>query len=216
MGVLSLPRGAMAVALVASMLAACNHYVRRDEFNATIADLRAADSRLDAQRQALAQQLQALSRRHDTVASQVAQRKDGGTVRGIRIDTVAYFDSGRATLDAEARALLDDFARAVTDSHADAMITAEGFADAAGPSAANRRLGLQRAQAVRNYLIERGGLHPAQVQAVSYGEDENRQVVPGASGADGRENRRVALVVDYVGPQVSLSSRERQQAVSGR
>lgn len=204
------------VVAMASLLVACSSYVRRDEFNATVADLRAADARLDVHRQQLAQELQALSRRYDTVASQIAERKDARAASGIRIDTVAYFDSGAASLDAHAKALLDAFARTVTDSHADAMITAEGFADAAGPAEANRRLGQRRAEAVRRYLIKHGGLHPAQVQAVSYGEDENRQVVPGGSGPDGHENRRVALVVDYAGPQVSLSSRQRERASAGR
>lgn len=216
MSMTKFPRITLAVAVAASLLAACSHYVRRDEFNAALADLRGVDARLDAQRQTLAQQLQVLSRRHDTVASQVAEQKDKNVVPGIRIDTVAYFDSGAVSLDAHAKALLDDFARAVTSSHADAMITAEGFTDADGPAEANRRIGLQRAQAVRDYLVEQGGLHPAQVQAVSYGEDENRQVVPGGSGPNGRENRRVALVIDYAGPQVSLSSRRREQASVGR
>jgi peptidoglycan-associated lipoprotein len=204
------------IVAMASLVVACSSYVRRDEFNATVADLRAVDARLDAHRQALAQELQVLSRRYDTVASQIVERKDASAASGIRIDTVAYFDTGVASLDAHAKALLDAFARTVTDSHADAMITAEGFSDAAGQAEANRRLGQRRAESVRSYLIEHGGLHPAQVQAVSYGEDENRQIVPGGSGSEGHENRRVSLVVDYAGPQVSLSSRRREQASADR
>ena len=40
----------------------------------------------------------------------------------------------------------------------------------------------------------------AQVRAVSYGEDSRRQLVPGEWGEDGAANRRVSLVVDYLGP----------------
>lgn len=217
MSLFQFTRVTLVVAMTVLLLAACNRYVRRAEFNAAVADLRAADARSDAQRDALAKELQVVSRRYDTVASQIAKQKEGqDAMRGIRIDTVAYFDSSEVSLDARAKALLDDFARTVTSSHADAMITAEGFTDAAGPAEANRQLGLQRAQAVRDYLVEQGGLHPAQVQAVSYGEDEDRQVVRGGSGSDGRENRRVALVVDYVGPEVSLSSDLREQASDDR
>lgn len=42
-------------------------------------------------------------------------------------------------------------------------------------------------------------ISPAQLRAVSYGEDKNRQVRTGATGAEGRDNRWVALVVDYAG-----------------
>lgn len=199
------------VVLTVAALAACSSYVRRDEFDATIADLRASDARLDAQRQALAQALQGLSGKYDAIAGTV--REEGE--RGIRVDTVAYFDSGDAKLSDQAQRLLDDFADAIKASHGNAMITVEGFTDPSGPAAANERLGMRRAEAVRDYLVERGGLHPAQVQAVSYGEAENRLVVPGAAGADGRENRRVSLVIDYPGPRMSVLP-ESQEGKSAR
>lgn len=42
------------------------------------------------------------------------------------------------------------------------------------------------------------GLSADQVRAVSYGEDRNRLIRPGAWGDDGLANRRVALVIDFV------------------
>lgn len=206
------PRTTLAVALAAAGLAACSSYVRRDEFDTTVADLRATDARLDSQGQALAQQLQGLSQKYDAVVSTI-RRSDGGDAgpRGIRVDTVAYFKSGQAILDESAKPLLDDFARAVNANHANAMITVEGFTDTAGPAEANRQLGLQRANAVRDYLVTQAGLHPAQVRAVSYGEAQNRQLVPGATGSDGRENRRVSLVIDYAGPQVDIETIEKRE-----
>lgn len=36
-------------------------------------------------------------------------------------------------------------------------------------------------------------------RAMSNGEDQNRQVRAGATAAEGRDNRRVALVIDYAG-----------------
>ena len=75
----------------------------------------------------------------------------------------------------------------------------EGFADPAGSTAYNLRLGKLRAEEVRSYLISRGGLSEQQVRAVSYGEEVDRQVVPGAAGPGeaGRENRRAVIVIDH-------------------
>jgi peptidoglycan-associated lipoprotein len=78
------------------------------------------------------------------------------------------------------------------------LITVEGFADPAGSRSYNRKLGMQRANAVRDFLVS-SGLAADQVRAVSYGEDSNRQVVKGASHARGADNRRVSLTVDATG-----------------
>lgn len=193
----AIPRNALLVAVLATAtLTACNYFVRRDEFDATVGELRAADARLDARLQSLAGDLQTLSRKYDAALSAT----EGG---GLRIDTVAYFGTGDASLDKRTRQMLTDYARTIHTHRGNAIITVEGFADASGPSGFNARLGQRRADAVRDYLIEQGGLHPAQVQAVSYGEAENRQIIPGAVGRDGRENRRVSLVVDYAGPRMA-------------
>jgi peptidoglycan-associated lipoprotein len=117
-----------------------------------------------------------------------------------RVETGAHFATGDATLAEQDKALLDDFARVIRSSHREALITVEGFADPAGFTAYNKRLGRRRAKAIRDYLTASGGLSASQVRAVSYGEDKNRQVRPGATGEGGRDNRRVALVIDYAGP----------------
>lgn len=191
----------IALALATTVVAGCSRFIQRDEFDATIGELRATDARLESRLQDLDQRLQSLSQKYDASISRIG----GGD--GIRVDTTAaYFDIGEAKLSTRARELLDDFARAVSRSHGNAMITVEGFTDPAGSTAFNQRLGQRRAEAARDHLIKRAGLHPMQVQAVSYGEAENRQVRPGATGESGRDNRRIALVVDYPGPQVSVSS----------
>lgn len=56
---------------------------------------------------------------------------------------------------------------------------------------------------MRDYLVTTAGLPAEQVRAVSYGEEEDRQVRPGASGDAGQDNRRVGLIVDYAGPQTA-------------
>lgn len=172
-----------AVALGAVALTGCTKYIKRDEFDATVADLRATDQKLQGQ-------IDSLSQKHDALVTQLAGR--------VRVETGAHFATNDATLSEEDKPLLDDFARVIRDNHSDALITVEGFADPAGSAALNRRLGLKRAQSVRDYLVS-AGLNANQVRAVSYGEDRNRQVREGQSGDAGRDNRRVSLVVDYAG-----------------
>ena len=174
----------LAVLVTAVTLAGCTSYIKRDEYDAAIADLRAADQRMQSQ-------IDGLSQKYDALVTQVAGR--------IRVETGAHFATGDATLGEEDKPLLDDFAKAVTSSHSDAVVTVEGFADPAGSAGFNQRLGMRRAEAVRDYLVGTAGMQAGQVRAVSYGEATNRQVRPGATGDAGSDNRRVSLVVDYAG-----------------
>ncbi len=174
----------LAVSLSAIALGGCSNYIKRAEFDSTIAELRATDQRLQSQ-------IDALSQKHDALVTQLAGR--------TRVETGAHFATNDATLSEQDKPLLDDFARVLHDSHSDAIVTVEGFADPAGSAAYNKRLGQRRAEAVRDYLVSTGGLAATQVRAVSYGEDRNRQVREGAVGDAGRDNRRVALVIDYAG-----------------
>lgn len=180
----------LALVLASTTVAGCSQYIKREEFDSTVADLRAADARLESQ-------IQELSAKHDALVTQVAGR--------TRVDTAAYFVTGDATLSEDAKPLLDDFANAIRSSHSSAVITVEGFADPSGSTAFNKRLGQRRADAARDYLVGTAGLPAEQVRSVSYGEDENRQVRPGATGEAGRDNRRIALVVDYAGPKATAA-----------
>jgi peptidoglycan-associated lipoprotein len=117
----------------------------------------------------------------------------------INVDTAAHFAFGDATLRDQDKPLLDDFAKVIGQHHSDALITVEGFTDPAGSAGYNKRLGLKRAQAVRDYLVGTGGLNADKVRAVSYGEASNRQVEKGQIRDAGANNRRVTLVVDFAG-----------------
>jgi peptidoglycan-associated lipoprotein len=182
----------VASVLATAVLAGCSSYIKREEFDATVAELRATDARLQAELGELSQKLGELSQKYDAIVTELAGR--------VRVETGAHFGFDDATLSDQDKPLLDDFAGVIRESHPNALITVEGFADPAGSEAYNKALGLRRAEAVREYLISSGGLSADQVRAVSYGESENRLVAPGAAGPDdGRPNRRVALVIDDVG-----------------
>jgi outer membrane protein OmpA-like peptidoglycan-associated protein len=71
-------------------------------------------------------------------------------------------------------------------------VTAEiyGHADSTGPSAYNQSLSVKRAQAVVNYLVDKG-VDPKRFTAKGYGESQ--PAVPNTTGEGRQKNRRVEL-----------------------
>lgn len=122
---------------------------------------------------------------------------------GMQLAVPVHFAFDDSNVREEASPLLDRFTQIVQRHYRDAMITVEGFADPSGDAAYNLRLAQNRADAVREELVQRG-LPETQLRAVGYGEE--RQVVPGAAGnAFGAElNRRVVFVIETGGsPEVT-------------
>ncbi len=170
-------------------LASCASYVKRDEFDATVADLRAADQ---AQSQRIDQLQASLEERFRQYDARIAQFEGR-----LHVETTAHFDYGKADVREADKPMLADFAKTLSEHHQGVVVTVEGFTDPAGSASFNKRLGQRRADAVRDFLVSQG-LSADQVRAVSYGEANNRQIRPGAWGDDGLANRRVALVIDFV------------------
>ncbi|MGH6707508.1 MAG: OmpA family protein [Bradyrhizobium sp.] len=181
----------LAVGMTAIVLAGCHHYVKQEDYDATIAELRANDASLRNDLNSLKSELDSRFSGYDAKISQLQGR--------VRVDLAAHFDYAQAGLREQDKPALDEFA-SVLREHPGAVVTVEGFTDPAGSVAYNQKLGQQRADAVRDYLVQTGGLDAAKVRAVSYGKARNRLVEPGASGANGEANRRVALVVDHAPP----------------
>lgn len=119
----------------------------------------------------------------------------------LRFNAPVHFEFDEARVREADQPLLDRFAQVVQSAYGDAHITIEGFADPAGSVAYNQELALDRAESVRDYLVNSAGLAGANLHTVAYGEANNRQVVPGAYGPGERgvENRRVAFVIDFAG-----------------
>jgi outer membrane protein OmpA-like peptidoglycan-associated protein len=169
------------------------------------AEMRAGDEEVEARLgQRIGQVEERLNSRISTLESELGALRSefGATVErmesAVRFNAPVHFGFDEYELKPEARPLLDRFAQVMQNYYADAIVTVEGFTDTAGSQEYNRRLGMQRAEAVKAYLAERG-IPQDRMRAVSYGEASNRQVVPGARGPgeDGWQNRRVALVVDF-------------------
>ena len=183
-------------------LSACAPKVTRTDFESEVAKIRdemqTGDRQLgtridsiDSRIGALEQQLQAFRSEYNVSM----ERMEGA----MKFNVPVHFEFGSADLREADRPVLDRFAGVVKEHYPNATITVEGFADPAGSTAFNQRLGQRRAEAVTGYLSANGALDASFLRAVSYGEARNRQIVPGAQGPGeaGVENRRVALVIDY-------------------
>ena len=197
-------RGAIALGALtlAVGLTACAPKVTRKDFDSEVARIRdemqtgdrQLGTRIDSVNSrvgALEQQLQAFQSEYN-----VSMERMKGAVK---FNMPVHFEFGSADLREADRPVLDRFAGVVKEYYPNAVITIEGFADPAGSTRFNQRLGMQRADAVKGYLASNGAIGDAQLKTVSYGEARNRQVAPGAQGPgeEGMQNRRVALVVDY-------------------
>lgn len=201
---LATPRLAtLAAAVIAVGLSGCSQYVKKSDYDAAISQLRQNDQHQQQEIDALSQQMQSTFAKYDARITQLAGR--------VKVDTVAHFAFNQSALRDQDKPMLDDFAKVIHGHYPQAVITVEGFTDPAGSRAYNKKLGMQRAQAVRDYLVQ-DGLSDAQVRAVSYGEAKDRQVQPGATRDGGQSNRRVSLVVDFAGPGQSDDSMSSQAA----
>ncbi|KPK66289.1 MAG: hypothetical protein AMS21_02775 [Gemmatimonas sp. SG8_38_2] len=192
-----------ALGVVALGLAGCSA-VKPEELDAELAQIR---SEYQAADQQLSGRIDAVDGRVGNLESELSSlRNDFNTtvekMQGmLKFSVPVHFAFDEAEVRELDKPLLNRFAAVVKEYYGDATVTVEGFADPAGSEAYNKSLGKKRADAVKAYLTTVGGLPADQVKTVSYGEDADRQVVPGARGpgVTGIENRRVALVIDYGG-----------------
>ena len=164
---------------------------RVDGLDGRVNGLAGQVSTMEGQMRGLQQELQTLQSEFNMRMSQLEA--------AIRFDMPVHFGYDSDELRGEDRPVLDRFASVIREYYDGSIITVEGFTDPAGNADYNMDLGRRRADAVRRYLSETGGLDASRVRAVSYGEATNRLIEPGAWGDNGMMNRRVALVVDYSG-----------------
>ncbi|HET9049917.1 MAG TPA: OmpA family protein [Chiayiivirga sp.] len=185
--------GLLAAAVAVSLMAGCSNYVKKTDFDAAMAELRAADQQIQNQVTTQVNGLKAEMEQHFAQYDARLTVLEGR----ITVDNIAYFDFDQSTLGDQYKPMLDEFAKVMRTHHPEAVVTVEGFADPSGSKAYNQRLAMKRAEAVRDYLVGQGGLVAEKVRAVSYGKDANRQIDAGATHDAGRHNRRATLVIDF-------------------
>ena len=99
------------------------------------------------------------------------------------------FGSGSSTLEESSFATLDEVAESLI-ANPSVRIEIGGHTDATGSRTRNTELSIQRAEAVRQYLMDRG-VDPDRLEARGYGPD--RPIATNSTRAGRAENRRVEL-----------------------
>lgn len=119
-------------------------------------------------------------------------QKPGAEGKAATAPNSVYFDYKDATLKSDYAAMLEAHARKLAENPK-ARLRVEGNADERGSDGFNKRLGLQRAEAVKRALTEKGA-DEKRIKAVSNGEA--RPLSKGHDEASWAENRRADLIYE--------------------
>ena len=107
------------------------------------------------------------------------------------------FDSGKAKIKAEAYPVLEKIADVIKSKAADKMIGMEGHTDNIpikySDWKSNRELSTARANNVYHHLIAKGGMDPAKLTTIGYGEF--RPIANNNTSLGRAKNRRVEIVI---------------------
>ncbi len=112
--------------------------------------------------------------------------------QGLLRTNLVLFETGRSTLLDYSKPSLDAVAEVMRE-FPDLRIRVEGHTDSRGSAAFNLELSRARAAAVRDYLVNTGGIAPDRVEAEGFGEE--RPLVPEHTPTDRALNRRVEFRV---------------------
>lgn len=113
----------------------------------------------------------------------------------IEISQRIQFATGEATIRSESHAVLDEIARLLQKHEQILEVRIEGHTDSSGPRSVNQRLSRERAQSVKQYLVDQG-IDSSRLTAVGRGESE--PVASNDTEAGREKNRRVEFVIDKV------------------
>jgi outer membrane protein OmpA-like peptidoglycan-associated protein len=102
----------------------------------------------------------------------------------FEFDSAELTDKGKQDLDIAAEALQHAQLR-------NSRFMLAGHTDALGDPAHNETLSLQRAEATRNYLVEKGGIDSARLETIGFGSRKPR--IEGDTLEARRANRRVVI-----------------------
>lgn len=108
-------------------------------------------------------------------------------------EALCNFDLEQAKLSEASKQVLKDFADKLRTENKNVFIEIQGHTDNTGPAAHNQQLARERAEAVRTFLHDSGGIPLHRMAVVAYGE--SRPVADNRTREGRMKNRRVALVV---------------------
>jgi peptidoglycan-associated lipoprotein len=108
-------------------------------------------------------------------------------------DAQGDFGFNKAALSDAMKAAIDQFVAKITADPQGSYIEVAGYTDSTGPADYNMRLGLERANAVRDYLHEKHMIPMQKISVVSYGEKD--PVAPNNTKEGRAQNRRIVIKV---------------------
>jgi OOP family OmpA-OmpF porin len=108
-------------------------------------------------------------------------------------DAQGDFAFGKATLSDATKAAIDQFVAKITADPQGTYIEIAGYTDSVGSAEGNMRLGMRRAEAVRDYLHEKHMIPLQKISVVSFGEKD--PVAPNTTAAGRAQNRRIVIKV---------------------
>ncbi len=175
--------------------------VARQQAQARQAELE--EARRTAEERELAQ-LRERAERAEQLEAQIAELEEmrpERTERGIVLTMPGVlFGFDESELQPGAERSLDQLAEILVENP-DQRILVEGFTDSTGPADYNLRLSEERAEAVRDALVERG-VEPQRIETRGYGEAY--PVATNETAAGRQMNRRVEIVIAGAAERISL------------
>lgn len=111
----------------------------------------------------------------------------------VLADDRTQFGFGETDLGQNARTEIDALVAKIKSEQRTVWFELEGHTDAVGTPEVNRRVGLRRAEAVKQYLYEQHKVPLHKISVISYGED--RPVALNTTPAGRARNRRVVVRV---------------------
>ncbi|WP_419934062.1 OmpA family protein [Candidatus Palauibacter sp.] len=204
-------RGVAGVAVIlAFMSTGCMQLVRQWELDAIMEPVHGQLADHETRISANASAMESFQNSIDELRGRLdqLQREFGGHVGdddmhggGLAVSLPVHFDFNSSDIRAVDRPILDAFAAAIAGSYPQARITVEGSSDQAGSGAYNMRLSTARAESVRDYLVQNGGLDADNVGAVGMGESRLVNEETGVQNPQsGIENRRATFIIEWAGP----------------
>jgi flagellar motor protein MotB len=115
-----------------------------------------------------------------------------GSVMHISLSSSLMFDRGKYDLKPEAKAELDSAASKIK-LVGNALIVVEGHTDNVGNKDLNKQLSDQRANIVKDYLVNQHKMNPAYFTTIGYGG--SRPLASNDAEESRQKNRRVAIIV---------------------
>ena len=105
------------------------------------------------------------------------------------------FDFDKSTIKKGYYKDIDDLAKVMKD-YPDLNVVIEGHTDSVGTAAYNKKLSQRRAESVKKYMVEKGGIDANRLKAQGFGEE--KPIASNKTKEGRQQNRRVEAAVDYL------------------